>query len=317
MFGDLDPTLDLDAIEHVIVPRDWGWNFQDCDLWINFADPGLGAILPLRPTTTYCGDLVERYVPAIVATDIGESYWDRQTDAFRLWRQGLIITSDPATAIDVTSYAGVRRERIELIPDALDGAFVPSPNHSGRTSKSLVWHLKDDPSDDLETALNGLLIYRRSGGTLQIVIAREADTGVLISQRQLPDDLQALLSGLPSMRYRSIEEFHRALQLHAALWSSQIASGETEIAHDVVRTDLYWLAPDYPQSRADVDKTGVPAILYPRDEPLAVADALTQLQQRLSDPQHHEETPRPGHDREEANAAFGFLIDRMLELRRA
>ena len=43
MFTNLPPSLDIEGMSEVTVPRDWGWNFQDCDLWISMANPGLGS----------------------------------------------------------------------------------------------------------------------------------------------------------------------------------------------------------------------------------------------------------------------------------
>ena len=153
MFAGLSEALDLEGINEVSVPRDWGWNFQDCDLWISLAGPGVGAILPLRPTTHYCADLAQRYVPTAITGTIHDPYWLVETDAFRIWRQGLVLASDDGTAADLVSYAGVRRERIEVVPDVLDQLpSIPSGNEDDRDPCGCFGICAATPSTTLRTA---------------------------------------------------------------------------------------------------------------------------------------------------------------------
>lgn len=315
MFTQLPASLDLEGIDQVVVPRDWGWNFQDCDFWINFADPGLGAVLPLRPVVHYCGDLAERYVPDAVASNIHDPYWTRQTAAFRLWRQGLVITADPHTAKDLISYAGVRRERIEIVPDILD--TLPSagrPNKSNRQPDSLLWLLRGNALDDLDTALHGLAIYRREGGRLDIQAVLSSDHREHPSIDRLGPDSRKLFEELPQYTYRSLDELDRMIVRAGALWSSQIAGGEAEHVHDAARVGLPLVAPDYPINRQSIERLNADAILYPAGNGLAIADALFELERWQSGRAAAKRKALPV-DTEARRAEFGFLVDRVLEQR--
>lgn len=316
MFHELDPSQDLEGIEEVSIPRDWGWNFQDCDLWVSFADPLLGAVLPLRPTAHYCSDLAVRYLPATVARSIHDEVWVRQTEAFRLWRQGLLLTTDPGTAVDAVSYAGVRRERIELLPDFLNQLprFTPLANDDARRAK-ILWHVQDDILDDVENALRGVDIYLREGGLLKIFIVTD-DSLVRLKRDQSSTAVEELKSrlDLPEFGYSSLDEYDRILPQFAALWSSRTASGDPEFAHDASRAGMRWLAPRFAQSERDVAITKVDTILYDRDNPLAIADALAALEAQLDSASAVQER-RKIPDALERQAAFGFVIDRMLEMR--
>lgn len=315
MFTHLSDTLDLEGIEQVSVPRDWGWNFQDCDFWINFADPRQGAVLPLRPVVHICTDLAERYVPEAVASSIHDEYWARQTEAFRLWRQGLVVTSDPDTAKDLVSYAGVRRERIELIPDVLDTLPArPPAAKADRQANRLLWLLCGNALDDLGTALHALSIYRREGGALDIQIASERDHRNHPQLAGLPSDLQELFEELPAFTYRSLEELERTIARSSAIWSSAIAGGDGEHVHDAARSGLPLIAPDFPQNRRTIDRLKAQAVLYAIDDSLGAADALFRLQRLLSD-KAPAKSKTAASDLETRHAEFGFLIDRLLEMR--
>jgi len=313
MFANLPPALDLDGISDVSIPRDWGWNFQDCDLWISMADPGVGAILPLRPVTHYCGDLAQRYVPTAITGSIHDPYWNVETDAFRIWRQGLVITSDPATAVDIVSYAGVRRERIELIPDVLDQLPpLPETSEESRDPFLLIWLLRGNALDDLEVSLEGLAAYFRENGRLELLLAHDVSAPVdhHLGAVALPNDLLKFYQELPRFPYRSLEEFERILPTAGALWSSQTVGGEAEHVHDAVRAGLPLLAPDVALKSGAVERLGVSTFEYRAGDSLALADKLHELEAGLE--MGLSLRARRTHAERQVTA-WGFLVERMLE----
>ena len=313
MFADLPRSLDVSGLDHVSVPRDWGWNFQDCDLWIDMADTRRGAILPLRPIAHYCAGLPERYIPDAYAPSIHDPLWPLQVETFRMWRQGLVLTSDSDTATDLISYAGVRRERIELIPDLLD-ALPPAPTIAAERDPYLVaWMLRGNGLDDLRNALTGLAAYYREGGTLQVEMTVEQHE-VLANHPSyggLPHDLQELYLGLPRTFFHGARELERFLPRAGILWSSETAGGEAEYVHDAIRSGLQLLAPSFPLNERAVTRLGAMATLYERDDPLAITDALHQLEQQAA---ARTEAPVAARvERLQRTASFSFLLDRMLE----
>ena len=316
MFHQLDPALDLEGLAEVVVPRDWGWNFQDCAYWISLADPATGPILPLRPIVYYCLGLPERYVPQMAATSIHDPYWARQAEAFRMWRQAEVVTSDPTTIADIVSYAGVRSERTEIIPDILEGlAPLSAVAEQQRDRQLLVWTLRGNAVDDLEACLAGLQIYHREGGTLDVLIAEEERPGQAAhpSLATLPTDLARLYDELDHVIYRSLDELDRLLVRSGALWSSQIAGGAGEHVIEARRAGLHLIAPSFPLNRQLAEGTGVSARLYVPRDALGIADALKEIEQLADTPPVASEAPGAAG----AGEKFAFLLDRLLANARA
>lgn len=317
MFADLDPALDLEGIEEVMVPRDWGWNFQDCALWLCFAEPATGPILPLRPIVYYSLGLPERYVPEMVADTIHDAYWTRQVEAFRLWRQATVVTSDPTAVVDLVSYAGVRNERIEVIPDVMGSVPSLTPVDAElRDREVLVWVTRGSAVDDLGTCLAGLQTYFREGGGLDVMVAEEAAGGAHEHPdvASLPDDLRALYATLERVKYRSLEELDRLLVRSGALWSSQIAGGGGEHLLEAERAGLPVLAASFPLIRQMVEERALAARLYDPGDALGIADALKEIEEMARG-------PAPLADAAMADArqgeAFAFLLDWLQALSRA
>lgn len=313
MFADLDPALDLEGLSDVIVPRDWGWNFQDCILWISLADPSVGPILPLRRIVHYSLGLPERYVPTMVAASIHDPYWTRQAEAFRLWRQSTVVTSDPTAMPDLVSYAGVRSERTELIPDVLESLPPLAAVADGdRHREVLVWLPRGNAVDDLEASLAGLQIYFREGGALDVVMALEEVGGHDENDggtRALPDDLRSLYDSLERTTYRSLDELDRLLVRSGALWSSQIAGGAGEHLLEAERAGLHILAASFPLTRALVERRGLSARLYAPGEALEIADALKDVERMVEEPVPVRAERDPSAAQKEE---FGFLFDWLL-----
>lgn len=316
MFFQLDPALDLEGLAEVVVPRDWGWNFQDCVLWISLADPATGPVLPLRPIVYYSLGLPERYVPQMVASSIHDLYWARQADAFRMWRQASVVTSDPSVIPDLVSYAGVRAERTEVIPDVIENMpALAGVREQQRDRQMLVWTLRGNAVDDLETCLSGLQIYLREGGALDLVIAEEAQAEAAEhpSAAALPADLLALFRDIERITYRSLDELDRLLVRSGALWSSQIAGGAGEHLLDAERAGLHVVAPDFSLNRQLIERRGTEAILYAHRDPLAIADALKEAERRVPDPPAAPTAAKPADPQE----SLGFILDWLLANARA
>jgi hypothetical protein len=291
MFANLPASLDLEGIDEVCVPRDWGWNFQDCDALIVFADPAIGAVVTLAPTAYYCPDLAVRIVPESAAVSVDDDYWRRQTDAFRMWRQSTILTSDQATVEDVVGYAGVRRERIQLIPNILDIAPIEAKAASG--SMTLAWLVGSAALHDLKNAAKGLQTYLSEGGRLEPIIVRdglrEAEfSAVPFYSEGLPQSVADFLYGLPTQTVESDRELFRLLARTCGIWSSRVAGGEGEMPLLAGELGLPFFGADYGSNRffAAADSA-----LYSLNDPLAIADGLHAFEEQLANASPS--TPRP------------------------
>jgi hypothetical protein len=312
MFANFPETLDLEGIEEIVVPRDWGWNFQDCDAAIIFADPALGAVLPLVPTVNYCRDLAVRIVPEEFASSIDDPYWQRQTEAFRLWRQSRVWTSDLDTTDDIVSYAGVRRGRVSLAPSLLVADGSP-PGPSNRDQSALAWLMSPSPVHDLENSARGLETYLSEGGRLKPVlvrdVVRDSSGGGRAYPYGLPENLADLIYGLPSREVRSEMELLRLCGRSGAIWSSRLAGGEGEAPLLAAQCGVPFLGVDFGTNRAALDGTEIAAKFYRLDDPLAVADALHELETLTSG------APKPAKRTRDARMAkeLASLIQGLLE----
>lgn len=271
-------NVDVDGIADVMLPRDWGWNFVDCDAWIVLADAGLGAVMPVKPTAYYVRDLAQRYVPAGFASGVQDAFWNRQTDAFRMWRQSpCVFTTDTATATDITSYAGVRRDRVTTIPALpLEIAGV-SPRQSGPTPR-LLWLAEPDARHDVAAAMDGLRLLFAEGSAPTVIVAGEGAAAFGEAARAaLAGTPQRALSIIPRLEIETLtseEDIQRLLRRVDVVWGSAVAEGENEAIIRASQASLPFVGFDYPQNRRFAEHLGVKASWYAASTAAAIADAL-------------------------------------------
>ena len=314
MYPAIAESFDLTNIRHVMVPRDWGWNFQDCEAAIMFGDAGLGGVFPLIPTLFYCTDLAVRIAPDNWAQSVHDNYWRLQTDSFRMWRQAAVATSDPGTADDLLSYAGVRKARIWNVPNVL--ALAPD-RHSDRSAldrSSVAWLFGPGSLYDLENAAKALQIYFAEGGELRPIIVHDAvrdpNAGELAVCARLRPDLADVIYGLPSRLVENDDDLFRLLNGCAALWSSRIAGGEGEAPLLARQAGIPFLGADFAINRSTVEQQGVRSILYPQSDPLEIANSLHALEEMLVSGQPAKPRKAPKRD-DQAKDELEVLLRRL------
>lgn len=339
MFAKHGLPLDLSGIDRVLVPRDWGWNFTDCDLWVNFADPGMGAVLPLKPTAHYVADLAMRIVPNSFAVDINDPLWTRQVEAFRLWRQSaLVLVSDPWSADDVVGYGGVRRNKVMLVP-SLSFNDEPVEQRATRLSTGTwVWLLEANARHDLKNAVMGLEIYLREGGKNLPVIACQDSAACEYSSYEITDSLDSSISGsddkrakassifeswttsmlqlwarLPVVQYSEYRELSRLLNSAQMLWSSEIAGGDGYSLALAAKHGLPFLGFNFPSQARIAEQLGTSALLYEESDPIFIADALHKMDANSEIHNHPRDPMKPAAIRLQR---YGFMIDRLMEHQR-
>lgn len=319
MFPALDPQLDLEGIDTVAIPRDWGWNYTDCDHWISLSDPGIGAVLPLKPTAYLVRDLAVRIVPEAYASGIGDPYWARQTEAFRLWRQATVVaTSDAATVDDLIGLAGVRRERTMVMPPLVPPQFLDPVETVRRDAGKLVWWVAPSALHDLEAAADGLSLYLAEGGTLRPTIVSEEAEGFAAGSAApvvaaLPARCRDVLAGLPRQHIGSVDALARIVASGGVLWSSVIAGGDGEAVVAAAQGGAHFVGFDQPVNRATAAAFGQTAGLYTRPHPVDIAEALHRAEVRVGEAEF---ARVPAADPRLAVQGAGFLLDRMLEATR-
>lgn len=288
MFPDLEASLD--DIPDVALPRDWGWNFVDCDAWIICADAAQGAVAPLKPVAYYVRDLAQRYVPAAFASGLDHIFWRRQDHAFRLWRQAeCVFATQAATNDDISGYAGVRRDRIVLAPQ-LNPALGDASKRSPGAPIDVLWLAEPYAGHDPAVALEAVRVLRSEGEDVRITVCGEQAYGFD------PDDGQLTLSAVPARARRAAEsiacetvaderELARVLSRAKMVWSSALADGEAEGVLRAAQVGVPYVGLRYPQAERLVEELGVEAFFYDRSEAGLIADALKRgLSNALSAP---------------------------------
>lgn len=273
-------SADLSGLKQVALPRDWGWNFADCDCWIVAGDPSLGAVLPVKPVAYYVRDLASRYAPKAFADSISSEFWTRQTEAFRMWRQAsMVFASDPATLEDLAGHAGVRRRLLEQCPNLYPGQPNLAQNRAFRPA--VLWMAEDNASYDVPSAVEALRIYRAEGGTADIIAAGRTisainpDESNYIANRHSAG-IRRALKGVTFESYSTHRYLDRLASRASIIWSSAIADGENEGLIHAWRSQLPFVGLRYQQNERLAAKLTVPAFFYDAPEPEAIADALCQ-----------------------------------------
>lgn len=163
------------GLEAVSIPRDWGTNFVDCDIWFNLANPAMGGVFTHRPTAHFCADLSVREYPYSYANDYADPRWEAQTGAFQLWRSdALVVAGDDYTARDLTSFAGVHPDKVMLVPGLTPTPDMAATPQARRSASRILWRVEPTQAFDLHHALKGLGIYLDEGGTLEVRILSES-----------------------------------------------------------------------------------------------------------------------------------------------
>lgn len=277
-----DRQIDFTGVEEAVIPRDWGWNFMDCDGWIIFGDCGQGATPPLRPTAVLVRDLAARYVPQAFAQNIHDVFWARQLEALRMWRQALAVcVSDDATRSDAAGYGGIRADRLVKTP-----RLLPPENSAPETPRkprefTLVWMPRMNPGHNIEAALEGLRKFLAGRASpARIIIAgddarrfdpEEGDPAMA----PLPAQLKRLAATLEYEACLSEDDLWDVLANADAIWSSALADGENEGLAWAARAGLPFVGMRYPQNETMAIELGVNAIFHDGPGSSAIAHALT------------------------------------------
>ena len=154
MYSDLE--FDYSGITVIRIPRDWGWNFADCNVWLLPADSNSDALLFLRPTLLLARDCAERYRHVLTYSDL-----ERRLNRLLTWRQCAgAIGSSVAIFDDLCGFVGLRRTKAILTPQMR----LPAPVARGGTATSkggvFCFGRFDDP-EILRIALNGVARARQ------------------------------------------------------------------------------------------------------------------------------------------------------------
>lgn len=93
-----------------LLPNDRINYFLDCDLWIFASDKVDKPIAPIRPYIVRVNDYMQRYLPTVY----GDYYEDSLIKLVRK-AEGILVDT-PQVYDDCINYAGVRKEKIKMIP---------------------------------------------------------------------------------------------------------------------------------------------------------------------------------------------------------
>ena len=315
MFSDFRRPYVLHGLERVVLPRDWGTNFTDCDYWFSLAHPGQGALYALRPTAHFCGDLDMRRHPGAFAKSIDAPFWREQEKAFSLWRSGgVVVTSGAANAADVTAYAGVHPDSVIQIPSLFDPPPSLDTTEAERLPRRLLWLVEPNMAYDLEAAAEGLRIYRAEGGQLEPLILCETMPQAFGKGSNVMDVValsgltRSFLAKLPIEQLISTPVFRRLCTRSSFLWSSRLVGGEGLAAREALAYGLHVLTP---RANATQDVAANGALhFYEAGNAENIENALCDLEALIGKPPPATANEAP----DVASVHIGFVLDRLMEL---
>lgn len=318
MFEPLGLPVSVDGIERATLPRDWGANFLDCGCWLVIGNVGIGGVYPARPTAVYCNDLAQRRIPWAYANSMQAPFWNDQISAFRLWRQSsAVVTSNPTTASDLVSYAGVAPEKVIELLSPLDCEPQIPMERLRRARDELLVRFEPDLRYACETVLCGLHLYQTEGGRLQPVLATEIPSEALGSKSNidqivgLPDQVRKVLEDARFERLTSFNDWSRLLAQHECVWLPREHGGDGLSLRRVLRSGARALCADTLVHRHAHSLVGGAAIFYKGSSASEIADALHTFERtRLSAPVHE---PASTVMRGDLAREIGFVLDRLQE----
>jgi len=103
------------------------------DFWISLTGfYNEGPLAPFKPYAVFAPDFIQRYVPEILPDDINNYGWYREAcQIMTMQAAKVVFATTPKTVSDVTTYAGVPRDRVLLFP-------LFNSHEGGRLRKSSV-----------------------------------------------------------------------------------------------------------------------------------------------------------------------------------
>jgi hypothetical protein len=319
MFAPFNLPISLQGIKRLTLPRDWGTNFLDCDQWLLVAGPEIGGVFPAKPTAIFCGSLVARRVPTAVARSIDAPYWDDQTAAFRMWRQSAVaVANSPLTAADLTSYAGVRPEKIVTLSVPLDSRLPDAPARLKRDRRQLLLRIEPDDAHALNVVLPALQRYLSEGGGLLPVIATEAPTAAFGSKSQipeiiwLPEAVRHMVERLPIEQLVSHQRWAELLALSGNVWITVGANSDGGSLRQALRSGARVISLDCQLTRLASQQAGGAMVLIPQ---LTVDDMVETLHRVEADMGNASGLPVLTSDLASLRREIGFVLDRLLEVR--
>lgn len=311
-------------LESVIIPRDWGANFLDCDLWFNIADPAAGAIFTLRPTAHFCASLDFRQFPSSFAENRSDLRWGRAVGAFQLWRSDeLVVVEDKASLRNLVSFAGVRPDATMLIEGLSEGIDASRSqfrrSERPRNLQAVAWRVDVSVDHDLSNAVKGLRYYLAEGGSLEFQIVTEdseesfgKDSSIQAIKNLSPACRQCL-SNLKVERISGDEHLFRLLSGVGGVWASKFGMGQGTGILEAWSVGLPALAPATSLHR-DMKLLAPDALdLYEPSNPLVVADELHAFEARLKSGFDPNLKRTYLHSPSIFAQKIGFVIDRLME----
>ena len=298
------------------VPEDGLYGFRDCAAWIVFGAMTEGYVAPLRPRAVFCADVLYRYVIQPISWFTPELR-DLMARTFLGWRHArAVFATTPGTAADATSFAGVARERVMLLPTLVDppSGKLPPRRPPGR---SILWVTNGAPHKNQMRTLAALRRYwDELGGSYDVVIcgAGTEDLRPGASEHEMARALvaDAALAGRIRILGRvSDAAYLAALADSAFVLHNALTDNGTFVAFDAARAGRYFVSSDYPAMRYLAERYGVDTIWFPPRDVAATAAALARAEAAV----HAGQTPHHAlraDDPQERQRGYQTMLERVL-----
>jgi hypothetical protein len=272
------------GVAQVQLPRDAGWSFRDCDLWLLCPSLSMGAVAEVIPSVVYCRDLSQRYVPLLVGRDRNDPAWDRMVEGFRDWRKrNCILASSNKTLGDLSSYAGVRAEHCHKLPSLWNYFRLEGLRPQTGPRNHILILCDAGPRHDILFAIEAYIHYLQVGGTLDLVIAGP-DAKTLDPGRDRDHPITQALETYYSatkdrIHFENIsddDDLIRLIHRSGAIWSTATAEGEPDAMTLAAHAELPFIGCDFPAIRELADELKLSPALYQRGDAQAIAGLLVE-----------------------------------------
>jgi len=148
-------------------PVDHITDFSDCDFWLLISDRTTDPLLAPQPYGVVIYDYIQRYIPAL----FGNFYEDAFLNTTR--RAQFVLTTTPQTREDAIQYAGIRADKVHVLPMEFHVPFYPVDSQASQWANQnyLIWPTNASQHKNHLTALDALAhYYEVLNGTFSVVI---------------------------------------------------------------------------------------------------------------------------------------------------
>lgn len=239
--------------KNFLQPTDNLCNFNDCDFWLQISDRTDPPLAPLKPYGVIVYDYIQRYVPELFANHVEKAFWKTVRNA------SFVGVTTPQTRIDAIQYAGVRANKVTLLPMEFSPIEVVPQIDSSNQDCYFLWTTNMSIHKNHLRAFQALEIYyKKYQGKLDCFVTG-VDTLKLLNGKtkvEYQEKVQSYLHNNPLLLEKlkilgnlPDKEFTYVLSKAKFLWHPTLIDNGTFSVIEAAYHNVPSLSSDYPQMR--------------------------------------------------------------------